>query len=171
LFGFSIGGIAGIAYDIFSKSQSNREPCIPSNFFSMTIALLTPFIMFLFLWLNGVNSILASSFGALLGTVVIVYQRKDLVLNAIWSGLLTVGVLFSVYFLLTLIVANEEILMQAIWLLNSTNLDVRLHGIPLTELFWAFSCGSFLSPFYETVSSLWRITPNNYRVNSVCSVQ
>ena len=50
--------------------------------------------------------------------------------------------LFAVYAAGFLLSTNTEFVLQNIWLLYGTSLDMRIVGVPLTELLWGLAFGA-----------------------------
>jgi len=133
LFAFFIGGIAAIIYEEFfikkiKKPKRNNSKSIAILFFIGLISLLIFNIILKF------NSIYVSSFIFLGLGIIIIFKRKDLLKNAIWSGILIAGVMLLFYFIYNLIFPE---IIQDWWKLG------------IEELLWGFCWGFLSGPIYE----------------------
>lgn len=146
LFAFAFSGIVTTLYQLFIKKgleyyDQTLQGGARNSLFRATI------ISLILIWF-GINSIYATSIGFLAGAQLMISRRPDLIKPALWSGVLVslsyLGCLAVFYGL----VANIEELSRLYWKLNGTSLDIRFFGIPITELSWAFSFGTFFGPFY-----------------------
>ncbi|MFZ3032305.1 MAG: lycopene cyclase domain-containing protein [Candidatus Moraniibacteriota bacterium] len=145
LFAFAFSGIVAVLYQLFTRRSLESDSAVRSG---VRVACASAAIVSLFLVWLGINSIYATSAGFFVGALWMVSRRPDLRRPAILSGILVslgyLGCLVVFYGL----VANIDELSQSFWKLHDTNLDIRLVGIPITELIWAFSFGSLFGPLY-----------------------
>lgn len=155
VFGFAIGGIGSFVYEaLFIKWLCF---CEKKKLAHQTFLLLFPLIIFssmlVFNNLLKLNSIFASSLGMLIAGVIILLFRKDLVQNAVFSGLLVSLIMFIIYLVPQLIFPQAHAFLPKAWLLYGTDLGFLIFGhIPATEMIWAFSWGFAWGPFYEFIS-------------------
>ena len=149
LFCFLVGGVGSVIYEAIFRKHLRKIKKI--NYKTGLIAIvITVLVISYLLFKVGVNSIFSTSIAAILGTVLIISQRKDLLLDSIFSGLGLMLVMFLSYFLLSLFVLNVEELLRKGWLLYESSLDLRIvRNIPLTEMIWGFSWGMLIGPLYE----------------------
>ncbi len=153
IFGFSIGGISAIVYEILfrkklSKFSKNSKHAVKSIYLALT------FTIFLLISLKlGLNSIYASAIAFGITALVIIIIRHDLFINAVGSGFGVMLVMFVCYIFLYNFVANSEELLSKGWLLYNSRLDIRIVDIPLTEMIWGFTWGFLAGPWYEFVSN------------------
>ena len=115
------------------------------------------FVVFSALWMiSGVlilkiNSIYVSSFGFLLMALVMLILRHDLILDALFSGLLlslVAFIFYSVFF--TLIFPG---IIERWWMLSNIS-GIQISHTPLEELMWFFGWGMVAGPAYEFVRGL-----------------
>lgn len=141
LFGAAFGGITAVIYPaLCSVREHSRDPShVRRRLIVAGVAFLVPSMV---LFALGINSIYATSCGALILAGYAVFQRPDLRIASFTNGVLAVGIMFACYSLVWALVSNMEHLLAAVWLLYDTPLDVRVSGIPLTELVWGFSVGA-----------------------------
>ncbi|OGG53537.1 hypothetical protein A2851_03785 [Candidatus Kaiserbacteria bacterium RIFCSPHIGHO2_01_FULL_53_29] len=141
LFGGSLGGIAATAYQVCFRTTliGSEKAHVKSRIVFVTAVF---FATTLLAWQAGINSIFATSLGAVAISLGVVYIRRDLLVPAFMSGILTLGVMVVSYTIFLLAIGNIEEIGQRAWLLYGSDLDIRLLGIPITELVWGFSVGS-----------------------------
>lgn len=146
---FAAGGIASVIYEVvFRKALRKKKQRINTTVsFSLTACISTA--IFLGLFLIGVPSIFASSIAFLIFALFIFHARRDLFLDALYSGFLFSGVMFISYLIVFNVVANTDAILRQGWLLQGSVFDIRILGIPLTELIWGFSWGMMVGPLYE----------------------
>ena len=145
LFAFSAAGIGSVIYDAILRKEfviSARTNNIIAFLSVAIIAVSISFIMFIL----GINSIFATSIGMLVATLYILIQRKDLLPVSLLNGLFTACIMFIFYSILFNVVKNADELFRQGWLIYKTPLDIRILGIPLTEIIWGFVWGALLGP-------------------------
>lgn len=147
LFAFAIGGIAAVIYEVLARRHLRRRRGGKRHSVAL-FALLAAAVM-LALWFAGVNSIYATSIGAVLMALLIIIRRHDLLRDSFFSGLMVMATMFWAYSLLLGTAANgRELLLQA-GLLDDIPTSANLLGVPLTELLWGFAFGMMAGPAYE----------------------
>ena len=144
LFGFFIGGIAAIIYEAFfiKKFRRVKKETNQKIFYLIIIGIILFFVLNLVFKLN---TIYASSIGLVIIAIVILIQRKDLIKNAIASGILVTIIIFIFYLTFILIFPN---IIETWWQLEKIS-GILLLGVPIEELLWGFSFGFLAGPFYE----------------------
>lgn len=148
LFGFTLMGIAGVVYEVLLKTRQYRiKKHHPYARSSMT--LLVFFLILLLTLFVGLNSIYASAIAFTVTSLFMLLLRRDLFLNAVFSGFAVMVVMFMVYIVVFSISTNIEDLMNVGWLLHETPLDWRILNIPMTEMIWGLSLGFMVGPLYE----------------------
>lgn len=150
LFAFTIGGIATVMYEVFFNKKN-----IKGNFSSypkwpVTVATLGIIWIIVGNVLLNFNSIYVSVLGFLLAGSVIILLRRDLLNNALVSGLL-VAILMFVFYLIFNTVFDDII--QRWWLLKNLS-GILLFGVPLEELMWGFGFGFAAGPTYKFIYGL-----------------
>ena len=144
LLGFFIGGIAAVIYEkLFIKKfeRTKKEPG-----YNMIILAITGLALFIVLNLFfKISSVYASSIGFIAIGSIILIKRRDLIKNAIMSGVLVSLVLFIFYLIYMAIYPN--IILD--WFQLEKISGILILGIPLEELIWGFSWGFLVGPFYE----------------------
>jgi len=155
LFGFTIMGIAVSIYEFAFSIK--KEPLYKNrrrlfgHMFLVGILCLTLFNVVL-----GINSIIVSCAVFVTFTIFILFLRHDLVLQAIASGVLTVVVVLPIYALLFNVINPDY--WDSYWFLARTKLGVTVLGnIPVTELSWYFTLGSFAGAAHSFASGRGRV--------------
>ncbi|MEK7116961.1 MAG: lycopene cyclase domain-containing protein [Patescibacteria group bacterium] len=150
LFGFAIGGIAAVIYEVIFRKQLSKfsvhsKYTIKSIYIVLTFALvLIGLIKF------GVNSIYASAIAFFVSALILLILRHDLFVNAVGSGVGVMLVMFACYFFLfNILASNTEELLKQGWIIRNSILDMRIANIPLTEMVWGFTWGFLAGPWYE----------------------
>jgi hypothetical protein len=151
LFGFFIAGIGSVIYEeIFGKHYAKRKNRQHHwSWFLVPVVALFLFSFNLFFFL-GINSIYASVITFLVIAGVIIYFRRDLLMDSLVSGVL-VGAFMFVAYLLYLSVFPEVI--HRWWLIDNIS-GILVLGIPVEELLWAFGWGMVAGPMYEFFTGL-----------------
>lgn len=152
LFGFSIGGIGAFAYEsLFVRGICRcEEKKLKKEWFLFVFFVIEGMAMIILNNLLGLNSIFASSLGMAAVAVVMLWQRPDLLTNAIGSAFFVAGTMFIIYFLGQEIFPGAHAWMLRIWKLsgNPEGIIIFKH-IPWTEMLWGFSWGLVWGPMYE----------------------
>lgn len=149
IFGFAIGGIGAVVYEVILRTRTiSLSHPVKGLVKGWAILLIFYFAMHIALAL-GANSIYASAVGFIAASLPILFKRHDLLLDAVGSGVAVTLVMFLSYFLLYHTATNSEEILKQGWLIYNTPLDVRVAGIPLTEMAWGFTFGFFAGPLYE----------------------
>ena len=154
LFSFFLAGIGAVIYEaIFCKGLLKIKRNIRNLIsipFIIIIAVSVAYILYVF----KVNSIFYTSFGAIVAALLVVNQRKDLLINSLLSGIAVMFIMSISYVILFNLTANLEELMHEGWFLHKTSLDIRFFNIPLTEMVWGFAWGMLIGPLYEFVKGM-----------------
>lgn len=149
LFGFAIGGIAAVVFEVLSRAHLVRLSRHSKYAISSWAVLLILYVAFKGGFLFGLNSIYASAMGFIIAGFAMVLARRDLLLDAVGSGFVVMGIMFVSYWVLFNAVSNSEQLLEQAWYLYDTPLGSRIAGVPLTEMVWGFTFGFLIGPLYE----------------------
>ena len=155
IFGFTITGISVVVCDIFFKTKdeeyvSNNKKTF-GNMFLIGVGSLFLFNIFL-----GFNSIFVSSITFIILTLYMLSKRTDLLKEAFFSGLFVLIILFAVYHILFNLIFLD--FWDKCWLLANTKYGITIYGnIPLTEMIWYFTWGSFSGVAYNFASGKKKI--------------
>jgi len=158
LFGFTIMGIAVSVYEFaFSVTKEQvykkRKKMFGHMFITGVLCLM------IFNIILGINSIIVSCAVFVAFTIFILFLRPDLLVQAITSGVLTVLVVLPVYALLFNVVNPSY--WDSYWFLARTKLGLTVLGnIPVTELSWYFTLGSFVGAAHSFASGRAQVKQN-----------
>lgn len=144
LFGFIIGGIAAAIYEEFFVKKFKRTKG-EKNSAIILLGIIGIVLLILFIYFFKINSIYASSLGFLIIGIMILFRRRDLIKNAILSGILVALIMFIIYLVYFLIFPN---LVNKWWYLKDIS-GILILKVPIEELIWGFSWGFLAGPFYE----------------------
>ncbi|WP_310558864.1 lycopene cyclase domain-containing protein [Flavobacterium sp.] len=155
IFGSTIAGISVAVYDIFF--QKKDEDFVINNkktfgiMFLISIASLFLFNIFL-----GFNSIFVSSIIFISLALFMLTKRPDLIKEAFLSGSIVLIMMFVVYHILFNMIFLD--FWDKCWLLANTKYGITVYGnIPLTEMIWYFTWGSFSGVAYNFASGKKKI--------------
>ena len=160
IFGFVIAGLAVSLYDaVFGVKNIGAEKSRKKIFGVLFILCFVSLIVFNN-WL-GFNTVFVNTFTFLLLTVVMLWMRRDLVMPAIFSGVLTALVSIPIYMFLFNWLSPSY--WDSYWFLADTEYGMTVIGnIPLTELLWYFSWGCFAGAGYNFVSGQAKVKYARY---------
>jgi len=152
LFGFTTAGISAVIYEIFFgiKFMNRKDRKHHWSWFLFPLIGFNLLLFFSQINIFKINSIYAHITSLLIIALFFITLRKDLFYDSVISGLLF-GVVYFIVFSLFLFLFPQAI--QEWWKLNNIS-GLLIRGIPIEELLWAFSWGSFCGPFYEFFSGL-----------------
>lgn len=149
LFSFAIGGIVFAAYQVlFSVSSSVSmadERHMPRHRFHFLVVASAPVIFPVLLLTTSLNPIYAADIGLVGGFFATLYCRPDL-----WKKMVVSGVLFLLLYLAVLAMFDVAFpgYIGAVWNLKAIS-GIRILGVPLEELTFAFAFGLYWSSTYE----------------------
>ena len=154
LFSFAVGGIVFAAYDVISGAAPSEslahERGHPRHRFHVLAILSAPLAFALVVVLTRLNPIYAAAIGLVTGFFATCYCRPDLWCKMLVSGGLFVLLYFVVFTLFNLAFPGYVV---AVWNLAGIS-GLRLAGVPLEELMFAFTFGLYWSSIYEHLA--WR---------------
>lgn len=143
LLGFFLGGILSVSYEFFSMKKIQLKSPNYKRAFIILIILLSPFLILTNLL--SINSIYASITGLLLSLIFILLKRKELIINALYSGTISLLLTFFVYALYKNIYPN---FFTDWWKLDNLT-GHFLFKIPLEEIIWFLSFGLITGTLYN----------------------
>lgn len=152
LFGFAIGGIAAVAYEaiFINRFCLCERKKLKKEWFLLFFVIAVGAAMIILNNLLFVNSIYASSLGMIIVASIMLYFRRDLIINSVGSGILVALIMFSIYIIPQVLFPGVHRWMAEIWKLYGTRQGILLFGhVPLTEMLWAISWGLVFGPMYE----------------------
>ena len=149
LFSFAIGGIVFSAYDVLvgaAPSESiAHERGHRRHRYHVLAVLSAPLLFAVVMALTTMNPIYASALALVGGFLATLYCRPDLGGKMLVSGALFLAVYFIVFALFDLAFPGY---VATVWNLPAIS-GVRLLGVPLEELMFAFTFGLYWSSVYE----------------------
>jgi len=151
LFGFTIGGIASIIYEIiFNRRTRKTKPLATltkEHKFDIFIVLLLPIIFFGTNIFFNLNTFYASILGFVVPLIIIYFRRKDLIKDSIYSGILLLIIAFVIYSLV-------EILSPG-WVVHFWSFEnvppIIFWNVPIDDLIWYVLAGAFIGVIYEFI--------------------
>ncbi len=149
LFSFATGGIVFAAYAVAfrvtpSEGMAGERHARAHRHHLLAVA--APYVVFLIVAvLTTLNPIYTSAIALVAGFLGTMYCRRDLWLKMLVSGGLFLTVYFIVFFFFNLAFPGY---VAAVWNLKAIS-GVRLAGVPLEELMFAFTFGLYWSSVYE----------------------
>ncbi len=155
LFSFSLFGIAAVIYQVIvgkhvHKIQGTRwrhnHPAVHWYTHLILVLGLWGFISILLTYVFELASIRALIVGGVLVGVYVIADRRDLLLDALLSGLFTAILVFLTEQIFFARLFPET--MTAFWQFDKMTLFL-IGGIPLEELLWAATIGFTIGPMYE----------------------
>ena len=154
LFSFAIGGIVFAAYDVVVRAAPSvslaRERRHPRHRFHALAICSAPLVFALVLGSTRLNPIYAAAIGLVAGFLATLYCRPDLWRKMLLSGGLFLLLYFGVVALFNLAFPGY---VAAVWNLAAIS-GLRLVGVPVEELMFAFTFGLYWSSIYEHLA--WR---------------
>lgn len=160
LFSFSLFGISAVIYQVLVGKHTHKirgdryrakHPAIHWYVHLILVLGLWAVISLLFMDVFALHSVRALIAGGLLIGIYVIAERKDLLLDALLSGL----------FMAVLIFLTEQIFFvrlfpsaaEGFWRFTEMK-TVLIGGIPLEELLWAAIVGFAIGPMYEWLRRL-----------------
>jgi len=144
LFAFFVGGIGTILYEIMRKRSHQKEKI--RSFLTLFLLLITVGL-FLFLKSININTIWASIVALLIGGLLMVIIDRDLIWDAIFSGIFFTLIAFIIYIFLLILYPYPDLSAQ-MWIREGLS-GINIFTIPIEEFIWFFSWGIFSGVIYE----------------------
>ncbi len=154
LFSFAIGGIVFAAYEVIFRTapeESMTEERHEHRHRHHLLAVAAPYVVFVIVAVTTkLNPIYSSAIALVAGFLATLYCRRDLWLKMVVSGGLFLAVYFIVFAFFNAAFPGYVIV---VWNLPAIS-GVRMAGVPLEELMFAFTFGLYWSSVYEHL--MWR---------------
>jgi hypothetical protein len=147
LFAFFIGGIGAVAYEELFIKRIRKTKRDQSKLLAI-IGALSLFLLIVLTLIFDINSIYSSSIIFILGGLIIVHKRKDLLKNAIGNGILVAIIMLLFYVIFTSIFPT----VIGDWWQTDNLSGFFIGGAPIEEIIWGFCWGFLSGPLYE----FWR---------------
>jgi hypothetical protein len=153
IFCFAIGGVGAALYDVVTHRvpmEMRSRMLIRRRHRYHGLALLTPVVAFLGLYLLPWNPIYPAIVAMFFGALATIACRPDLSANTLVGG-----ALFALYYLFFMLGLEWSApgYIHRVWNLGELT-GVLLYGIPLEELLFGFAFGMYWSSVYEHLA--WR---------------
>ncbi len=150
IFAFAVGGIVSVIYEILLKSKHKsifHEHKLKKHRYHK-LALLSPFLTFaILIFVTKLNPIYSASLSLAVGALATYLCRKDLDKNIIFGGILFLSLYFIFFLMFNLIFPGY---VDSVWNFSEIS-GIKIIGVPIEELMFAFTFGVFWSSFYEHV--------------------
>jgi len=148
---FFVGGIATGIYEFltnryYSDSQSRVDKVLVNNVFAIFTLVLFLLLYFVF----GFSSFYSQSISCLAGVLFLCAFRRDLIKNALISGLAMLIFGMISYPVLELIFPG---FVRKFWFIENEWYHTLIFGIPVEEPIWWFFTGTFIGPLYKFLYS------------------
>ena len=144
IMGFTTGGIMATIYEVIFKRKFYKRKLHHHITGGLTLLFLLAQTTMWFFWGVGLTSFWSGIISMSLIASIMLIVRKDLVKNAVLSGILMT--LISLLFYYTVLIISPE------WI-NNTYLsglsNIHITGIPIEEYIFWFFAGLVFGPFYE----------------------
>lgn len=145
LIGFFIGGILSVAYEfIFNKKIKQKK--LKLNLKTNYLMIYFPLVFLFSFYILNLHSFYACIIAFSTSIFFIYYKRKDLIKDSMFSGLISLAIGITSYFIITLIYPE---FISKFWYLPNYWFSYTLLKIPLAEYIWFFLAGAFIGPLYE----------------------
>ncbi|PCI30398.1 hypothetical protein COB55_00315 [Candidatus Wolfebacteria bacterium] len=151
LFGFAIGGIASVIYEIVAGKKLRKDT--PKKMFSelrrfrvWILPILITTILLIGIFILDINSWISSTVSIAAPLLVILSLRRDLITNALASGLLLIAIVSVVSTLVEVITPGW---IQTLWIQDSSIPVTPFLNVPISDIVWYFFIGAYIGPLYE----------------------
>lgn len=146
LMGFGMGGVISIIYEVVSQRKYSKRHAKTFGYrdFFLILFLLAQTTSWLFYGV-GLSSFLSSTIAMMAVAVVMLSIRKDLMVNAFMSGLLTM-IVSGVFYATAIFLSPEWVADTYVF---SSLSKVLILNVPIEEFIFWFLAGMVFGPFYE----------------------
>jgi hypothetical protein len=145
LLGIANGGVAAVVYSYFFKKSHYKIPTDSNKSQALSVGLLTFAVLSFGFWGLRLTSFYACVGAMILGSILLFYFRKDLLLNGIYSGLIMLLLSFPPYLIGE---ALSPGFLDNSWHYSMLT-NLRFLGIPIEDLIFYFLFGIWVGPLYE----------------------
>ena len=143
ILGFANGSFIPVVYDvIFRQRHINSDKKI--DIAPWEVVFLMAVMLCSLIFLIHTTSAVATVITLLFGTLIVVWQRKDLLFYALAAGILLTIVYIPIYLILEYV---SPTFVDKTWLFTYLS-NIRLLGIPIEDVLYYFSLAAFLGAFY-----------------------
>src|SRR3989344_385267 len=146
--GFVIGGVTGVLYEWFQRITLRKSSISLNRNEHVWFLLMVPISLAIFFggfYLLHLNSFITSTFALFIPAVVILWRRKDLIIDAFSSGILLVVAAMLVYNFVELLTPGW---VNAFWQWQNVP-KLTFLNTPIDDIAHYFFLGLFGGPLYE----------------------
>jgi hypothetical protein len=151
LFGFTIGGIASIIYEVIfykrTKKAKTLQTLTRKHKFDTFIVLLLPIIFFGTNIIFNLNTLNASILGFAVPLIIIYFRRKDLIKDSLLSGVILLLLAFIIYSVVEIFSPGW---VTHFWTFENVP-PIIFWNVPIDDLIWYILAGAFIGVIYEFV--------------------
>lgn len=147
LTGFAIGGVTAVLYEVFRHLTFRKSKKLLYKNEHVWFFLMVPISLLVFFggfYIFHLNSFITSTFALFIPTVVILWRRPDLIVDAFSTGVLLVLVSMLVYSLVNFITPGW---INEFWYWENTPKAIFLN-VPIDDIAHYFFLGLFGGPLY-----------------------
>jgi len=157
IFAFAFAGIAAVVYDLISQNKTkpveasekiSQKLWLPLLIFFGGVVFMVFAFFHLILAINTVYSLIIAFFMA---GLYIILTRRDLLKNALVSGVL-MSVIFFLFYMVFFLRLYPDIIARW-WKLTELSGNL-IFGLPAEEVAWAFAFGFMFGPLYEFIRNI-----------------
>ncbi|MEY4440594.1 MAG: hypothetical protein RLY49_220 [Candidatus Parcubacteria bacterium] len=149
IMGFTTGGVMSVLYNFVMNPKIAKRKIKVNTYFGLFLICLMTFITVSLFLFFGLTSFWSSFIAMISIVLLIMYLRKDLIINSLVSGILM--------FLISTIFYGVILFMSDTWV-TSTYLHglsgIKLFTIPVEEFIFWFIAGMWVGPFYEAIEGI-----------------
>ena len=151
LFGFWIGGIAAVIYEVVFRRHlrsMRKRPIIGNDhslFLQLSLLGLLGSFIFMTSLVSGTNSFVASVVTLILLLMYMWYRRPDLIPESLASGVLIIVIGYPWFIAAELLTPGW---VQVHWYFDKLS-GITLLTAPLEDGVWGFLAGAYIGPLYE----------------------
>ncbi len=147
--GFFSGGIMAVAYEVVLRRRLYKVKAKPQHLGALSVLLLLGCLTSWLFWGVGITSFYASTVAMTIAAMGVFWDRRDLIIDGIASGVLMATLAVSFY--AVIIYISPE------WITQTYHWDalsgILIKGIPIEEFIFWFLAGVLFGPFYEYAKS------------------
>jgi hypothetical protein len=147
--GFFSGGIMATAYEVLLRKRLYRVAVKSHHLGGFALLLLLGCITSWLFWGVGITSFYASSIAIIVAAIVLFWDRSDLIVDGLASGVLMALISVSSY--VTILYTAPE------WIQQTYHWDalsgILIAQVPIEEYVFWFLAGILFGPFYEYAKS------------------
>lgn len=149
IMGFMTGGIMSVLYNFVMNPKVVKRKIRVNKYFGLVLICLMTFITISLFLFFGLTSFLSSLIAMLSIVLLIIYFRKDLMINSLVSGVLML-LISTIFYGVILFISDTWVSSTYLYGLSG----IKLFTIPIEEFIFWFVAGMWVGPFYEVVTGV-----------------